>query len=726
MFSWFRSWSRTIRTRVTAANAGVIAMLVMVAVITTLQFGRLANTVGTMSHETEAMMRVGHALDNRDELVAAVRRIGGGDATASARLSVLLDDTREHSRKARDAMVAHDTKQKLDAAITSLDVARARLAKAASAEDIEVAAMMIEEELGDATTALAKAKLAAAMTVDERLSTIGRDVHQPVKNFWWVAGLTASVAMFVLIYVRRRVLAPIERLRRGVHQVEAGEVAKIELAGDDELTELATAFNGMARAIADREASLQVALRQVQLVLDNTEDAMFVVGFDGRIEPGAVSARAVRWFGPAGDAPVWQYMCGSSGAEAPMRLGFEQLRDGFLPLEILIDQLPHRIVFGQRTYDVTYIPIEDAGTIDRLLIVACDVTEQLARTAAEQRHAETQRALAALLRSRSDFVRFIHEAESLIRDAAQAPAPVERARALHTLKGNTLIYGLTSIAAKCNELEDRAAETGEMMPASDAIALASVWQDLRSRIDAILPVDGERMIDLPASEHAWLLDRVVAASLARPELSRIRSWSDTPAERLIEPLVVGARRLAERLDRDVDVIVRADGIRVDAERTAPLWSALSHAFRNAIDHGVEPRGIRAAAGKPATARLEVTVSRQPSSWSITIADDGAGIDWDRLAIKAAELEWPRRDHAGLIELLFRGGVSTRKEASDTSGRGVGLAALKAAADRVGAVVALHSERGRGTRLTVTVPDASPSRPIPVIQSDSSTTAHSVV
>ena len=80
---------------------------------------------------------------------------------------------------------------------------------------------------------------------------------------------------------------------------------------------------------------------------------MLVAGFDGRIEPGAVSATAVRWFGPAGDAPVWSYMCGSRDAGMAMSLGFEQLRDGFLPLELLIDQLPPRISRDQRHYDVT-------------------------------------------------------------------------------------------------------------------------------------------------------------------------------------------------------------------------------------------------------------------------------------------------------------------------------------------------------------------------------------
>jgi two-component system chemotaxis sensor kinase CheA len=144
--------------------------------------------------------------------------------------------------------------------------------------------------------------------------------------------------------------------------------------------------------------------------------------------------------------------------------------------------------------------------------------------------------------------------------------------------------------------------------------------------------------------------------------------------------------------------VKGDSFRVDVERTAPLWSALSHALRNAVDHGIEPRDVRAATGKSTPAHIEVLVARQPGSWAISITDDGAGIDWDRLGAKASELNWPRRDEIGLIELLFCDGVSTRSEATSTSGRGVGLAALKAAADRLGATISIMSERGRGTQL----------------------------
>jgi two-component system chemotaxis sensor kinase CheA len=152
------------------------------------------------------------------------------------------------------------------------------------------------------------------------------------------------------------------------------------------------------------------------------------------------------------------------------------------------------------------------------------------------------------------------------------------------------------------------------------------------------------------------------------------------------------------------VVASSGGLRVDAEHTARLWSALSHVVRNAIDHGIEPPERRIALGKSHRARIELSTAQVAGAWTVTVSDDGCGIDWARLEAKAAEIGWNRRDRAGLTELLFRDGVSTRDAATEHSGRGVGLSALKEAAETLGAAIALDSEPGRGTHVTVTIPD----------------------
>ncbi len=97
-----------------------------------------------------------------------------------------------------------------------------------------------------------------------------------------------------------------------------------------------------------------------------------------------------------------------------------------------------------------------------------------------------------------------------------------------------------------------------------------------------------------------------------------------------------------------------------------------------------------------------TMSLGSDLW-ISIADDGAGVDWGRVAEKARMLGLPASTQRDLDEALFASGVSTSSEVSETSGRGVGMDALRTACRELGGRVEVHSEQGRGTRITCVVP-----------------------
>jgi chemotaxis protein histidine kinase CheA len=88
---------------------------------------------------------------------------------------------------------------------------------------------------------------------------------------------------------------------------------------------------------------------------------------------------------------------------------------------------------------------------------------------------------------------------------------------------------------------------------------------------------------------------------------------------------------------------------------------------------------------------------------IEIADDGAGIDWARTADKARAAGLPARRPADLERALFAPGVSTLDSVTATSGRGIGLAAVRDAATRLGGSVHVQSEQGRGTRFVCRIP-----------------------
>jgi two-component system chemotaxis sensor kinase CheA len=131
--------------------------------------------------------------------------------------------------------------------------------------------------------------------------------------------------------------------------------------------------------------------------------------------------------------------------------------------------------------------------------------------------------------------------------------------------------------------------------------------------------------------------------------------------------------------------------------------------RNALDHGIEPADQRRAAGKPEAGRIALRAHVVDGLVTIEIADDGRGIDWDGVRVKARAADLPADTHEDLVRALFTDGVSTASTVSETSGRGVGLAAVLAAVIEAHGRVEVHSEATRGTRFVFafTPPSAAP-------------------
>jgi two-component system chemotaxis sensor kinase CheA len=159
----------------------------------------------------------------------------------------------------------------------------------------------------------------------------------------------------------------------------------------------------------------------------------------------------------------------------------------------------------------------------------------------------------------------------------------------------------------------------------------------------------------------------------------------------------------------VDLEVVGAEIELDRTIVDALAEPLLHVLRNAIDHGLEDAEARAASGKPPRGRVSVTVRRARDRVMVEVADDGRGMDADALRASAVTRGVLTADAAARLPrseallLACLPGVSTAKDVSDISGRGVGMDAVKRAVERVGGTLELDSEPGRGTRVTFRLP-----------------------
>ena len=146
---------------------------------------------------------------------------------------------------------------------------------------------------------------------------------------------------------------------------------------------------------------------------------------------------------------------------------------------------------------------------------------------------------------------------------------------------------------------------------------------------------------------------------------------------------------------------------IDKSMLELLADPLIHLIRNAVDHGVEEPSARIAAGKPREGTIVLRASHRSGKIVIVIEDDGAGIDPVRVRAKAIQRGLITSDaelnDAQLHMLIFEPGFSTRDEASDLSGRGVGMDVVKRNIQQMNGTVHLESQVGRGSRITIELP-----------------------
>jgi two-component system chemotaxis sensor kinase CheA len=169
------------------------------------------------------------------------------------------------------------------------------------------------------------------------------------------------------------------------------------------------------------------------------------------------------------------------------------------------------------------------------------------------------------------------------------------------------------------------------------------------------------------------------------------------------------RDLAVSCGKRVRIECEGQETGLDKSLLEAIKDPLTHALRNAIDHGIEAARVRQLAGKPAEGRLQLRAYHHNGSVVIEVEDDGAGIGKSRLLATALDrgLITPERAAAmserEALQLIFLPGFSTAAKVTHISGRGVGMDVVRANVEKVGGTVEIESVEGRGTLLRLRVP-----------------------
>lgn len=194
-----------------------------------------------------------------------------------------------------------------------------------------------------------------------------------------------------------------------------------------------------------------------------------------------------------------------------------------------------------------------------------------------------------------------------------------------------------------------------------------------------------------------------------------------PIGRLFQKYPRIARDLARSLGKDVELVLVGEETEIDKTMIEDLSDPIIHLIRNAVDHGVEATQERLAAGKPEKSEVRLEARQEGDHIVIIVADDGRGMNAERLRAKALEKglitdeEANTMDERQSFNLIFLPGFSTKDVASDVSGRGVGMDVVKTNIQKLNGSIEIKSASGKGSSFVISLPLTLAILPVLLVQ-----------
>ncbi len=331
---------------------------------------------------------------------------------------------------------------------------------------------------------------------------------------------------------------------------------------------------------------------------------------------------------------------------------------------------------------------DEKGATSGVVVVTTDRTAEVEALRIAQQERALVRKIVQVAKHRDAFRMFVDDAQELITQFLKGEIndQAELERKLHTLKGGAATFALDPLAACCHHLEDvlRGLNPGELFSASFRMRLIRSANEMKVLMDGELQTLSELLGPLTKAKASLKVDDVLS----------IYSGS------MIE--------LAERLGKKLAPLeIEGGSLEVSTSRFQGLLSSFVHAFRNAIDHGLEMPDARVNAGKSPEGHLKVSCVQDSHQLRFQIRDDGAGINLEKVRekLRASPVRAALADGTDneVAQAILAGDLSTADVVTDLSGRGVGLSAVAEEVRKLGGTIHIDSICGQGITITVTAP-----------------------
>jgi len=487
----------------------------------------------------------------------------------------------------------------------------------------------------------------------------------------------------------------------------------------------------LEKLVEARTAELNQVNQTLKAILNSLGQGFFTFNAEGDCGPVFTKACEDILEGIPTGRKAWEVLAVPGGEVDQFKKWSESAFKEFLPFDDMKGLGPSLFPHSQRRHvALEYYPIRDgAGAIQEIVVVATDKTSEFMA----QKALEAERQYAGMIvkytKNKDQFLQFLSSVRVGIKqllDFCVRPMHGEQMnesfRLLHTLEGEAGTFSLGEL-----RLLSRASQhilepfkgKAFLTPAVQEEYQKSL-ESMQSNFEAFLKANDElfhvpegevdRSVEMPLAKVNGFLEELRktpgAESLAGRFQEQFLKVSMESGLRYFDSLV---QSVAEKLGKQIKpLVIDGGGVRIYPEPYQKLFSNLVHAFRNAVDHGLEDPTEREWGGKDPAGTIRVTVSHGPGQIFMTIADDGKGIDpaiiREKLKSKFPEKDFTSQSDEEIIQTVCMPGFSSRETVGEFSGRGVGLDALREEVLKIGGHLHIKSKVGEGTTLELRFPD----------------------
>jgi two-component system, chemotaxis family, sensor kinase CheA len=592
-----------------------------------------------------------------------------------------------------------------------------------------------------------------------------------------IGAVSLYTSSTVLKRLSQRITKPIGSLVKSTEVIGQGNYnVEVKPESNDEIGNLAQYFESMRVTIKRYTEHLQdiidEKMQQVNDILNNIDQGLFTINFDGKVNP-EYSRRAndilkVKDISKHNIQEIFrldqkQERLFSSWLTLVMEKHESQRWKKIVRLSPVQQiELMEAGAVEPKFIEFDYQRILDKNNkLSKLMILSRDVTEERRREMElkEQRlrHENEMKTVLGIVNTppeeMKEFVedtdgrlkvltvalnRHLAGVEKMRQEYPQgAPYTIKKEhidelyRDIHTIKGNAGSYGFDLMSAIAHTLEDdldklrEPAETRRDQTIHEMLEKIekqkNLLDEIRKKMGQFFGEGEDLSVKVPLTRIQAIDEKAkkIAAQKVEPEVRQVLEECSKLTWKHLKDITRKYQKIVQKagrkLGKEVEFSVEPEKLLLSPDEFAAIDEALVHLTRNAVDHGIEPPEVRAEAGKEVKGHVKISYASRQGMKVLTIADDGGGIDGNRIAAKAVEKGFITAQKASTmseqekVNLIYLAGFSTTDKVTDVSGRGFGMDIVNKSLAAIGAALTIGTKLGQGTEFTIAIPDPSQPR-----------------